>query len=125
MPPVRVFTVTILTPMAPFAFAAHHIVLDKDEVAFLKTLAPRELSPCPFDDTDVFVSHDDRGFRWRLFVKLHIRAADPRNFHLHQRAIFISALSSGMSGIGNSRISVWLGPVLTAAKTFSNLFSCA
>src|SRR5436309_260495 len=34
-------------------------------------------------------------------------------------SIFISAASSAMSGIGNSRISVLLGPVRTAAKTFS------
>ena len=34
-------------------------------------------------------------------------------------SIFISALSAGISGIGNSRISVLLGPVLTAASTFS------
>src|SRR5256885_3249247 len=88
MPPVRVFTMAILTQMTPFAFAAHHIVLDKDEVSFLKTLAPCELTARPFDDTDVFVPHDDWGFRRRLFVKLHIRSADPRNFHLHQRAVF-------------------------------------
>jgi hypothetical protein len=34
-------------------------------------------------------------------------------------SILMSALSSGMSGMGNSRISVLLGPVLTAASTFS------
>jgi hypothetical protein len=34
-------------------------------------------------------------------------------------SIFIRALSSGMSGIGYSRISVLLGPVRTAARTFS------
>src|SRR5262249_42777828 len=34
-------------------------------------------------------------------------------------SIFISAASSAMSGIGNSRISVLLGPVLTAARTVS------
>src|SRR6266852_5485025 len=34
-------------------------------------------------------------------------------------SIFMSALSSGISGMGNSRISVRLGPVLTAANTFS------
>jgi hypothetical protein len=35
-------------------------------------------------------------------------------------SIFISAASSGMSGIGNSRSSVLLGPVRTAANTFSD-----
>src|SRR5258705_13590003 len=34
-------------------------------------------------------------------------------------SIFIKAASSGISGMGNSRISVLLGPVLTAACTFS------
>src|SRR5438876_7703759 len=34
-------------------------------------------------------------------------------------SIFMSALSSGMSGMGNSRISVLPGPVLTAANTLS------
>src|SRR5258708_16973644 len=34
-------------------------------------------------------------------------------------SIFMSALSSGISGMGNSRISVLPGPVLTAASTFS------
>src|SRR5262245_10234687 len=34
-------------------------------------------------------------------------------------SIFMSALSAGISGIGYSRISVLLGPVLTAASTFS------
>src|SRR5262252_7982082 len=34
-------------------------------------------------------------------------------------SIFINALSSGMSGIGNSRISVLPGPTRTAARTFS------
>ena len=88
MPPVGIFTVAILTQMTPFAFAAHDIVLNKDEIALLKTLATRELAPRPFDDADVFVPHDDRGFRRRFLVKLHIRAADPGNFHLHQSAVF-------------------------------------
>src|SRR4029077_10354113 len=35
-------------------------------------------------------------------------------------SIFISAASSGMSGIGNSRSSVLLGPIRTAASTFSD-----
>src|SRR3977135_4724854 len=34
-------------------------------------------------------------------------------------SIFIKAASSGMSGMGYSRISVLLGPTLTAARTFS------
>src|ERR1700716_2704799 len=37
-------------------------------------------------------------------------------------SIFMSALSSGISGMGNSRISVLPGPVLTAASTFSIVF---
>jgi hypothetical protein len=36
-------------------------------------------------------------------------------------SIFISALSSDISGIGNSRISVLLEPVRTAANTFSTI----
>ena len=36
-------------------------------------------------------------------------------------SIFMSALSAGISGIGYSRISVLLGPVRTAANTFSTL----
>jgi hypothetical protein len=38
-------------------------------------------------------------------------------------SIFSKALSGGISGIGNSRISVLPGPTLTAASTFSNLFT--
>jgi hypothetical protein len=34
-------------------------------------------------------------------------------------SIFIKAASSGISGIGYSRISVLLGPTLTAASTLS------
>src|SRR5688572_9555268 len=34
-------------------------------------------------------------------------------------SIFMSAASSGTSGIGNSRISILLGPTRTAARTFS------
>src|SRR5262245_50444578 len=34
-------------------------------------------------------------------------------------SIFISAASGGISGMGNSRISVLLGPTRTAANTFS------
>jgi 3-methyl-2-oxobutanoate hydroxymethyltransferase len=74
--------------VAPIAFAAHDIVLDKDEVALFKPLAPRELAAGPFNDADVFMPHDDGGFRGRFFVKLHIGAADSGNFHPHQGAVF-------------------------------------
>src|SRR5688572_3409578 len=38
-------------------------------------------------------------------------------------SIFISAASSGTSGIGNSRISILLGPTRTAARTCSAMLS--
>src|SRR5262245_56478509 len=39
--------------------------------------------------------------------------------HIPATSIFFKALSSRMSGIGNSGMSVVLGPTLTAARTFS------
>ena len=74
--------------VTPIAFAAHHVMLDKDEVAFPKALAAGELTARLRDDADVFMPHDDRRLCGRLLVELHIGAADPGNFHLHQGAVF-------------------------------------
>ena len=103
MSPIRVFTVTILTHMTPIAFAAHDIVLDKDQVALSKPLTPRELAARAFDPADVFMPHDDGGVGGRLLVELHIRAADTGNFHFQQCAVFRSVRHRKLADLGLAR----------------------
>src|SRR5213075_1360076 len=50
--PVGVLAMAVLPLVAPLALAAHHVVLDEDQVALLETLAPRELGPRLGDDAD-------------------------------------------------------------------------
>src|SRR5437016_13145947 len=88
MPPIRIFTVTILTHVTPVAFAAHDIVLEKDEVALFEPLTARELVSRLCDGAAVFMAHDDGGFGGRFLVELHIGAADAGSFHLYQHAVF-------------------------------------
>ncbi len=85
--PVGVLAVAVLPGVAPLALAAHHVVLDEHQVAFLEALAPGEFAPGPGDHADVFVPHDDRGGRGRGLVELDVGAANPGHFHLHQRAV--------------------------------------
>jgi hypothetical protein len=61
--PVGVLAVAVLALVAPLALAAHHVVLDEDEVAFLETLAPGELAARLGDIADVLVAHD-HGAGW-------------------------------------------------------------
>src|SRR5216684_2428361 len=70
--PVGVLAVSVLAEMAPFAFAAHDVVLDKDQVALLEALAARELAAGLGNHPDVLVPHDGglvvRGVRIELDV---------------------------------------------------------
>src|SRR5271170_4150748 len=73
--PIGVLAVPILAGMAPFAFAATDIMLDKNQVAFLKTLAAGEFAAGLGDDADILMPHDDGGARRRVLVKFHVGAA--------------------------------------------------
>ena len=77
----------ILAEMTPLALAAHHIVLDEDEVAFLETLAARELAARLGHETDVLVAHDGGLVVRRVLVELDVGAADAADLHLQQCGI--------------------------------------
>ncbi len=100
-------------PVAPLAFAAHDVVLDEHQVAFLEALAPGEFAPAlammPMFSWPMITGRRGGGCAYSLTSVPQMPAT----------SIFSSALSSGTSGIGYSRNSVLLGPVLTAACTFS------
>src|SRR5262249_7541649 len=85
--PIGVFAMPILPGMAPLAFAAAHIVLDEDEIAFLESLAAGEFAAGLGDSADIFVPHDHRGVRRRMLVELDVGAADAADFHFHQRGV--------------------------------------
>ena len=85
--PVGVLAMAILAGVAPFALAAHDIVLDEDEIAFLEALAAGELATGLGDVADVLVTHDDGRRSRRMGVELDVGAADARDFHLHQRRV--------------------------------------
>src|SRR3954469_19904048 len=80
--PVGVLAMPVLPLMAPLALAAHHVVLDEDEVAFLEALAPNELRAGLRNHADVFVAHDHRRARGRRLIELHVGAANSGNLHL-------------------------------------------
>src|SRR5580704_8762743 len=75
----------VLAGMAPFAFAAADIVLDKDEIALLKSLPSREFTAGFGDGADILVTHDDGGARRRMLVEFDVGAADAAYFQLHDR----------------------------------------
>jgi hypothetical protein len=79
--------VAILAEVTPLAFAAHHVVLNEHEVAFLEALAPGELTARLRDDADVFVPHNYRGIRWRMFVELDVGPTDAGDLHFHERSV--------------------------------------
>ena len=85
--PVGVLAMAVLAGMAPFAFAAAHIMLDKDQVAFLEALARGEFAAGLGDDADILMSHDGRRVARRMLVELDVGAADAADFHLHQRRV--------------------------------------
>jgi hypothetical protein len=85
--PIRVLAMAILADGAPLALAAHHVMLDEDEIAFPEALAARELAPGLGDVADVLVPHDHGGGGGRRLVQLHVRAADAADLHLQQRRI--------------------------------------
>src|SRR5580692_735963 len=87
-PPIGVLTMAILPDVAPLAFAATDVVLDKDEVALLESLASRELAAGLGDDADILVTHDDRRARRRMLIELHIGAADAADLHLQESRVF-------------------------------------
>src|SRR3954454_23297717 len=85
--PAGVLAMPVLPLMAPLAFAAHHVVLDEDEVAFLEALPPNEFRAGLCNHADVFVTHDHGRRRWRRLVELHVGAANSGDLHLHERAV--------------------------------------
>src|SRR5712671_7018695 len=85
--PVGVLAVAVLAEVAPLALAAHDVVLDEHQVAFLEALAARELAPRLGDDADVLVAHDHRGAGGRGLVQLDVGAADAGHLHLHEGAV--------------------------------------
>ena len=85
--PVGVLAVAILAGVAPLALAAHHVVLDEDEVALLEALAVGELAAGLGDKADVLVAHDGGLVVRRMRVELDVGAADAGDLHLQQRAV--------------------------------------
>ena len=85
--PVGVLAVAVLALVAPLALAAHHVVLEEDEIAFLEALAARELGAALGDVADVLVAHDGGLVGRRLLVEAHVRAADAGDLHLEQRRV--------------------------------------
>ncbi len=61
-------------------------MFEKDAVAFLDALALDEFLAGLPDHADVFVTHDH--VLDRLFVILHVRAADAGDFHFQDGAVF-------------------------------------
>src|SRR3954452_12620351 len=80
--PVGVLAMAVLPGVAPLTLAAHHVVLDEDEVAFLESLSLDEFRPGLGDDADVLVAHDDGRRRRRRLIQLDVRAADAGGLHL-------------------------------------------
>src|SRR5271169_4942287 len=85
--PVGVFAMPVLPTVAPFAFAATDIVLDKDEVALFESFASREFPAGLGDGADILVAHDHRRARRRVLVKLDVSAADATDLHLQKGRI--------------------------------------
>src|ERR1700733_4399910 len=85
--PIGVLAMAILTGVAPFALPARPVVLDKDEVSLLETLARRELTAGLGNIADIFVAHDGGLVVRRMLVELDVGAADAADLHLHQRRV--------------------------------------
>src|SRR5579863_9047157 len=85
--PVRVFAVAVLAQVAPFALAAHDVVLHENQIAFLEAFAPGELTTHFSDVTDIFVAHDHGSFGRRRCIHLHVSSTNPADFHPEQSAI--------------------------------------
>jgi len=62
-------------------------VLDKNEVAFLEALAPREFAADFGDGADILMAHDDGGARRRMLVELDVGTANAADFHHQQRGV--------------------------------------
>jgi hypothetical protein len=77
----------VLPLVAPLALAAHHIVLDEDQIAFLEALAARKLASRLGDVADILMAHDGRRIVRRRLVELHVGAADAGDFHLQKRRV--------------------------------------
>src|SRR6266566_10073064 len=86
--PIGVLTVTVLSQMAPLAFAAHDVVLHEHQVPFLEAFAPDELPAGLGDVANVLVTHNHGGVlrRW-CCVQLNISPANAGDLHLHQGAV--------------------------------------
>src|SRR5260370_9224541 len=76
-----------LGEVTTFAFAAHDVVLDKNQIAFFKSFAPGELAAGFGDVADILVAHDHGSLGRRRLVHLDVSSADAADFHLEQSAI--------------------------------------
>src|SRR4051812_5276049 len=85
--PVGVLAMPVLAGVAPLALAAHDVVLDEDDIAFLESLALGELPAGLGNDANVLVAHDDGRRSRRRLVKLDVGAANTGHLHLHERAV--------------------------------------
>ncbi len=85
--PIGVLAMPVLAGVAPLAFAAHDVVLDEDEVAFLESLAPGEFAARLGDGADILMPHDRGRVARRVLVELDVGAADAADLHLHQRGV--------------------------------------
>src|SRR5580698_2989388 len=77
----------VLAGMAPLAFAARHVVFDKDEISLFESFAKREFAAGLGDSADVLVAHDGGLIVRRMLVELDVGAADAADLHLHQRRV--------------------------------------
>ncbi len=101
--PVGVLAVAILAQMAPLAPAAHDVVLDEHQIAFLEALAPGELAARLGDGADVLVAHDHRCIGRRRLVQLDVGPADPGDLHLHERAVLRDIRHGKFADFGPAR----------------------
>ena len=88
-------------------------MLNESQIAFLEALALGELAAGLGIIADVLMAHD--GGKRRSAGACRSLTSVPQ---IPATSIFISAASAGTSGIGVHRISVLLGPILTANALF-------
>src|SRR5438105_11095462 len=93
----------VLPQMTPFAFAAHHVVLDEYQIAFLEALATRKLAARFGDVTDILVAHDHRRWGGRRLIHLDVGSTDAADFHFEQSAIRRDIRQGKIANLGLAR----------------------
>jgi len=78
--------VTVLADVIPLTVAARKVVLEEDQVAFRKSLVPRELATDLCEPADVLVAHDERRAPKRQLVLADVGAAHG-DFHFQERGV--------------------------------------